>query len=224
MNMVAIDTVSSIISVSAAGPAGRCTMTFESTVQHAETLTDLLEKTITIAGFTPRETRQVVCAEGPGSFTGLRIAYAAAKGLQFAADCPLVAVPTLYCYAHPFLSWNGTLISVMDARKNRFYTQCFVHGKQTGEPQDNTPEEIFSQLDQKSSVLVTGPDADLFISRADPEFDNSRILSIPSGKNGISSVMIEIALGGETPYTCSVPDYAGPRYVRKSDAENARKQ
>lgn len=224
MNMVAIDTVSGIVSVSALGPAGRCTMALESTVQHAETLTDLLAKTMGTAGFTPPQTEQVLCAEGPGSFTGLRIAYAAAKGLQLASECPLIVIPTLFCYAYPLLSLKGTIISVMDAKKNRFYAQVFHQGKQYGEVCDCSPEEIFSEIDRNNPVLVTGPDADLFSSRAQPLPDKSRILSIPSGRNGISSVMIEIALAGDTQYTCRVDDYAGPRYVRKSDAENTRKQ
>lgn len=223
MNMVAIDTVSGIVSVSAFGPAGRCTMTLESTVQHAETLTDLLEKTMATAGFTPPQTEQILCAEGPGSFTGLRIAYGAAKGLQLASKCPLVVIPTLFCYAYPLLSFKGTLISVMDAKKKRFYAQVFHHGTQDGEVRDCSPEEIFLEIDRDNPVLVTGPDADLFSSHADPVPCKSRILSIPSGKNGISSVMIEIALAGDSQYTSRVDDYAGPRYVRKSDAENARK-
>lgn len=223
MNIVAIDTVSGIISVSAAGTAGRCTMSLESTVQHAETLTDLLAKAISTAGFTPQETERVICAEGPGSFTGLRIAYAAAKGLQLAAGCSLYAVPTLYCYARPFLSWDGKLISVMDARKKRFYCQIFAQGTQSGDAMDCTPEEAFSQIDNNDSVLITGPDADIFISGTDRFSDTSRIISIPSGKNGISSTMIEIALAGDTQYTWEVADHDGPRYVRKSDAEYARK-
>ncbi len=223
MNIVAIDTVSPIISVSAAGPVGRCTMSLESPVQHAETLTDLLERTITTAGFKIRETERIICAEGPGSFTGLRIAYAAAKGLQLAVDCPLFSVPTLLCYAHPFLSREETLVSVMDARKNRFYCQIFSHGKEIGEVMDCAPGEVLSQIDKDASILITGPDADLFVSDTGNFSSTSRILSIPSGKTGISSVMIEIALAGDTLYTCEVADHNGPRYVRKSDAEYARK-
>ena len=221
MNMVAIDTVSAILSVSASGPAGQCTMSLDSKRQHAEPLIDLLEKTIQTAGFSPRETELLLCAEGPGSFTGLRIAYAAAKGIQLAADCPLLAVPTLTCYAHPFRSWNGTLISVLDARKNRFYTQCFVNGIQTGEPCDNTPEEVLSTIDRATPILITGPDSDLFASCCTPELMKT-VTSIPFGQGGISSEMIQIAMTGDTQYTHTVTDYAGPRYVRKSDAETAR--
>lgn len=63
---------------------------------------------------------------GPGSFTGLRIGMATAKGLAMAANLPLVGCSTLRCLAASLLVGNGQRVcSVLDARKKEVYAACY---------------------------------------------------------------------------------------------------
>lgn len=222
MNLLAIDTVSRTVSVTADGPRGRCTVSFASKIQHAETLLSLMDTALEQAGFTAGETGLVLCAEGPGSFTGLRIAFAAAKGIQLASDCPLVPVPTLTCYAEQFRAWKGSLLSVLDAKKKRFYVQLFSNGAPAGEVRDCSAEEAVESLDPSLPLIITGPDAGLFASSLGTVPNTGQFTVIPCGTDGISRTMVEIALRERTDYTGNRDDYSAPIYVRKSDAETAR--
>ncbi len=223
MNFLALDTVSQTLSVTADGPAGRCTVSLESKIQHAETLIPLMGTALEQAGFSAVETDIVLCAEGPGSFTGLRIAYAAAKGIRLAAGCPLVPIPTLQCYAEEFRTWPGKVLSVLDARKKRLYVQLFSGGEPISNPQDCTAEEVLANIVPDGPLLITGPDAALVTGFPGGTDNNAQYTILPFGQTGISRQMIEIALRRPEDYTEKTDDYAGPEYVRKSDAETSRR-
>ena len=219
MNILAIDSVTSILSVTASGQNGTVTVALDSGTQHAETLVALIEKAVSLAGFTARETERVACAEGPGSFTGLRIAYAAAKGIVLASNAKFVPVPTLPCYASGFESWPGAVVSALDAKKGRFYVQVFRKGTAMTGPLDISAHEVMEFLDPAERILVTGPDAELFVEELSLSCAGLDLVSYNRCHTGISAILAEFAKKKGSEYTEIVPDHAGPTYVRKSDAE-----
>lgn len=219
MNIVTIDTITPVLSVTASGPNGMVTISMNTGSQHTENLVNAIDHVIKMAGFTPLKTELVVCAEGPGSFTGLRLGWSSAKAIQLASSCPLLAIPPLPCYAHAFNTWPGFVISVLDAKKQRFYVQIFKKGTAVTEALDIQETEVMKYIDRTEQILVTGPDAVLFADRLInlvPGFD---ITVIQSGIDGISSTMTEFAENEFSGYNVITPDHAGPVYVRKSDAE-----
>lgn len=84
-------------------------------------ITDLLQK----ADLSKADLDAVAVVRGPGSFTGLRVGMATAKGIALAADCPLLAVSSLQCLAMqlPFVSLP--VCTMLDARKQEVYTALF---------------------------------------------------------------------------------------------------
>lgn len=224
MNILAIDTITPVLSITAIGPAGLANFSFHAGTQHAEKLIGLIERALLQAGFTAKETGMVVCAEGPGSFTGLRLAYSAAKAIQLASGCPLMPVSPLPCYASGHTNWPGVVISAMDAKKQRFYVQIFRRGIQVTEAMDIEAEKVVNYIDAAEKILVTGPDAALFAETLSQGIPNLDLYVFPSGENGISGKMAEVAQKNEALYTDTVPDHAGPVYVRQSDAETSKVQ
>ncbi len=67
----------------------------------------------------------IAISSGPGSYTGLRIGVAAAKGLCYAADLPLIAVDTLTILAHQAKVDSGWIVPMIDARRMEVYTAIF---------------------------------------------------------------------------------------------------
>lgn len=100
---------------------------------HAVRLTPLVEELLAEAQLEPSALGAVAVSSGPGSYTGLRIGYATAKGLAFGLGVPLLAIPTLQVVAAAMLRLCGTqfakdglvLYPMTDARREEVYTQAF---------------------------------------------------------------------------------------------------
>ena len=71
------------------------------------------------------EVDAIAVAAGPGSFTGLRIGSATAKGLGLALDKPLIAVPTVDALAYNLYGTQGIICPLMDARRGQVYTGLY---------------------------------------------------------------------------------------------------
>jgi tRNA threonylcarbamoyladenosine biosynthesis protein TsaB len=100
---------------------------------HAEALMPLLARLMDEADMAFRDLDRIVVTTGPGSFTGLRVGIAAARGIALAADKPAVGVSTLTAYAAPHLAADDTVpvIAAIDARHEHVYLQVFGPGGRT---------------------------------------------------------------------------------------------
>ena len=92
---------------------------------HSATLMPMAEQLMQDCGVTAAGLDYVAVAKGPGSFTGVRIGVAAAKGLAWAAEKPICGVSTLEAMAFQMRHLNGVICPVMDARRNQVYNALF---------------------------------------------------------------------------------------------------
>jgi tRNA threonylcarbamoyladenosine biosynthesis protein TsaB len=93
---------------------------------HTASLPALVERALEAAGVRLEELDAVAVSIGPGSFTGLRIGLALAKGLAFAGDLAVAAVPTLEALAWSADAAPGeTICAALDARKQEVYAARF---------------------------------------------------------------------------------------------------
>ena len=92
---------------------------------HSQTLMVMAEDLLKQCGFTPKDVTAVAVAAGPGSFTGVRIGVAAAKGFAWGKQLPCYGVSTLEAMALSLGVWDGIVCSVMDARRNQVYNGIF---------------------------------------------------------------------------------------------------
>ncbi len=93
---------------------------------HSQTLMSMAEDLIKNCGKTPRDVTAVAVAAGPGSFTGVRIGVAAAKGFAWGAELPCYGVSTLEAMATGLGVWDGYVVPTMDARRSQTYTAIFL--------------------------------------------------------------------------------------------------
>ncbi len=92
---------------------------------HSRTLMPIVEHILKNTGLTVQDCDAIAVAAGPGSFTGIRIGVAAAKGLAFAADKPAVGVSTLAAMARGVNLFDGLILCAMDARRQQIYNALF---------------------------------------------------------------------------------------------------
>lgn len=92
---------------------------------HSVTLMPMAEGVLRECGVSLKEVDVIAVAAGPGSFTGLRIGVAAAKGLAWAGDIPCAGVSTLEAMAWTVAHMGGELCPVMDARRHQVYNARF---------------------------------------------------------------------------------------------------
>jgi tRNA threonylcarbamoyladenosine biosynthesis protein TsaB len=171
MNILAFDTSGAMLDI-ALGVRGKLYSRYRQIgLQHSEHIMPAVMELCTEASITIKQLELLVVARGPGSFTGLRIGMAAAKGLAFGLQIPLVSVPTLDALAAvaglAFGNHNEeqrVIVPVIDARKQRYYAAIYESGNRVSEYLDISPEDLLNNyLIHYSDILLTGPDSERFL-------------------------------------------------------------
>lgn len=92
---------------------------------HSQTVMSMAQALLESCGYTAKDLGAVAVAAGPGSFTGVRIGVAAAKGLAWGGQIPCYGVSTLEAMAQNLGVHNGIVLPVMDARRSQVYNGVF---------------------------------------------------------------------------------------------------
>ena len=164
----------------------------------------------------PGQLESIALTNGPGSFTGLRIAVTAAKVLAFATDAEVIALNSLAVVAAQSGVNNQPVVAVMDAQRKELFVAEVTLNKE-GTPVDMSPTQILSSQEWSSmadpSTLVTGPGlTNLTIPANLPVTDEARWYPIAQ----------TVALIAQTDYgrRHATDLWAlAPRYIRRSYAE-----
>ena len=126
MKILALDSSGLVASVALAEDDS---LIAEYTVQykktHSQTLLPMLEEISRMVELDLASVDAIAVAAGPGSFTGLRIGSATAKGLAFALQKPIVPVPTVDGLAYQMYGAQSLVCPIMDARRNQVYTGIY---------------------------------------------------------------------------------------------------
>lgn len=138
---------------------GEFTTNFKKT--HSQTLLPMLDELIKTLDMELSDIDAIAVSKGPGSFTGLRIGSATAKGLGLALNKPLIPVPTVDALAYNLCGTAHLICPMMDARRQQVYTGLYAF--ENGHfkvilPQRAVPvEEIIDEINQRGrSVIFLG--------------------------------------------------------------------
>ena len=166
-----------------------------------------------------KDLKLLIVTKGPGSFTGLRVGMASLKGISSALNIPIVSIPTLLCIENAAGLYKGAIISVIDAKKKKFYLRMSCNGNVIAEDRDGNAEDLLPYLKGYYEVLVTGPDAEIFSEKLKAITDITVLTDTLSPRNLSRSL---IKLGLEKLEKEGADDIGeGPLYIRRSDAEEA---
>ncbi|AUS07263.1 tRNA (adenosine(37)-N6)-threonylcarbamoyltransferase complex dimerization subunit type 1 TsaB [Tamlana carrageenivorans] len=92
---------------------------------HAERLHMYIDAVLKTGNITAEDLAAISVSKGPGSYTGLRIGVSAAKGLCYALNKPLIAVPTLEALAQQVKAESGVIVAMLDARRMEVYSAVY---------------------------------------------------------------------------------------------------
>jgi len=193
---------------------------------HSQTLLSMAEDLIATCGYTPAQIEAVAVAAGPGSFTGVRIGVAAAKGFAWAKELPCYGVSTLEAMALQLGAFDGYVLPVMDARRQQVYTATFQaeQGKLTRCCDDRaiSLQELADELKTlEKPVFLVGDGSILCyntLKESVPQLvlpPEHRMHQRAAGVALVATKMIDAGLSGDGKLLT-------PNYLRVSQAERER--
>lgn len=193
---------------------------------HSQTLLKMAQDLLENAGKAPRDVTAVVAASGPGSFTGVRIGVAAAKGFAWGGEKPCYGVSTLEAIAWGAAWADGIYCAAMDARRSQVYNGIFrvSAGELTRLREDRaiSLEELQADLlTMDGPIYLVGDGAKLCMDALGEEMPNLVLLPEHLRQQRASGV----ALCAKKMIACSINgDGAAlvPNYLRLSQAERER--
>ena len=134
MKIIAMDTsglVASVAIIEDQTLIGEYNVQYKKT--HSQTLLPMLDEVMKMVELDLESVDAIALAAGPGSFTGLRIGSATAKGLCFAMDVPVIEIPTLVGLACNLYGTDKLVCPLMDARRDQVYTGIYEFVRKQGQ-------------------------------------------------------------------------------------------
>jgi len=169
---------------------------------HAEQLMDFVDAALDAAGVTLQDIGRIAVTVGPGSFTGIRVGVAAARGLSLALGVPAVGVSTLAAIAADHQTGSPVMVA-MDAKRDEVYWQRFAADGSAASTPAITP------LDEARGIAA-GHDGELVGSAAVLLRDGA-----PQASDGVSIATVA-RLGAHLDAQTNLPK---PLYLRGPDAK-----
>ena len=154
MYIAAIETATRAASAAVCNEDKFTEITQDSKLTHSETLLPQFKEVLKMANVTHDMIEAIAVSIGPGSFTGLRIGLAAAKALAYAWKVKIIGVPTLNALAYHFPF--STVMSMIDAQKNRAYVQVFKQLKPVSEIEILGIDKAVEKATEFGEIIICG--------------------------------------------------------------------
>jgi len=194
---------------------------------HSQTLLPMIDEIFRMTGVNKKDLKAIAITGGPGSFTGLRIGAATAKGLALALGIGIINVPTINAMAYNYNHCNKLICPIMDARRNQVYTGVF-------RCENDTLETVMKQcamsIDDLTDYLNERNEEVIFIGDGIPAFKQIIDEKLTAGHfyarqqlsrqraTTIGAIAWDMYRAGEIENA----DLFAPDYLRLSQAERER--
>ncbi len=210
MKVLAMDTSSQALSVALLdGERLVAEVTLNVKKNHSMSLMPSIDFLVKSVGWTPADLERIVVAEGPGSYTGLRVAVATGKTLAYALKIDLVGVSSLYALASG-QDFDGLVVPLMDARRNHVYAGFYVNGRAVQTDQHVAFAQVLERVANEEKVTFVG-EVEAFRSQIEEKLPAARMVAtLPSA--------YAIGRFGQTLPSVDVEAFV-PQYLKRVEAE-----
>ena len=205
--------------------------TVEHKKTHSTTLMPMLDEIIKMSETDLKEVSAIAIAAGPGSFTGLRIGSATAKGLAYSLNIPIIPVPTLAALSYNIQFFDGIICPIMDARREQVYNglYTFVGDEFTEIKADRAlaVEELISELNDEfigQKVIFLGDGVPVYKNIIE---ERLKLQHFYAPANISKQRAGSVAVLGKMYYNRGIAETAEshePVYLRLSQAERERRE
>jgi len=197
------------------------TVNFKKT--HSQTLLPMLDQIVQMTELELSELTAIAISGGPGSFTGLRIGSATAKGLGLALHKPLIHVPTVDAMAYNLFGCRHLICPIMDAKRGQVYTGLYAYEEQFAVIKENAAmdlEKLLAELmERKETVVFLGDGVPVSRERIQAVLGEAALFAPPqSNRQRAASVAVLGAAMYAEGRTETAAEHA-PEYLRVSQAE-----
>lgn len=221
VRILAIDTSNQTLTVAVCEEKniiGQYTITVKR--NHSLTLMPAITQLVKDVGLTPNDFDRIVVAQGPGSYTGLRIGVTTAKTLAYTLKKELVGVSSLKALAANCVEVKGLIIPVFDARRNNVYAGAYeyVEGvlKAVIADQHIAMEEWLEQLKEFDHLYFVGEDVEKFRLQIESILPNAEICDISQWQIPNGATLAE--LGRLAQPEVDIHHFL-PNYLKRVEAE-----
>jgi len=181
---------------------------------HAGSLLPVIDTLFHLSPFSKEDVGLIAVGVGPGSFTGIRIGIATAKGLAFGLNIPLAGVNTLDAIAQGALPSAVPVMPVIDARKSEIFCRLYSpNGNPITQPMNVKPAELDGMIDKET--LFIGNAVPLYRETLSGILGDRFVEGPPHLWYPRASVIGRMALDD---FAAGTLHPALPQYVRSSDA------
>lgn len=186
---------------------------------HSQTLLPMIEGVLTDAKTTIDQLDRIAVTVGPGSFTGIKIAVATAKGLAHKNKTPCAPVSSLFALADG-IGFSGTVCAVEDARRNMLYNANFKDEIRCCEDRQISVSDLISETEEP--MLFCGDGAHIALAEAEK-----------AGKQAVAATADRMFIRAETVARIASqmqeddlvpPEQLEPAYLRLPQAERERNE
>ncbi|MBR1722263.1 MAG: tRNA (adenosine(37)-N6)-threonylcarbamoyltransferase complex dimerization subunit type 1 TsaB [Treponema sp.] len=218
MKALVIDSAASCMHIAAKNDDAKAYLSLDMGQKQSQKLLPAIDYVLSQVELKASDLDYTALTSGPGTFTGLRLAFSALKAIELAHKVPIYGIPSLDAYAFPFKSFDGQVVSIIDAKKDQFFAAVYENGKTISEAEDTSAEVIAKKLAKDKKILLAGPDASIFKEEL-LKIDSSLNLLLYESQPNPSESLYSIAEDMIEQDTAPLADYDGPVYLRKSEAE-----
>ncbi len=223
MRVLAIDTATNAASVAVVEDdrlLGEYTINNQK--KHSQLIMGLMESLLKDLSLTVKDIDLFAVANGPGSFTGLRIGVAAIKALAHSTDKPVVGVSTLEALAYSIPCCEHIIVPIMDARRNSVYTASYIWDdgfRALSDIEAMTIDECINDCGELLEVMFTGDGVEVYRDYISERL-GERAFFAPGAfcqtrASSVAMLAMQKAKKGETDTYLSLQ----PMYLKKSQAE-----
>lgn len=194
---------------------------------HSETLTDEFQKLLSKINLSPSAITEVLCTQGPGSFTGLRVGLNFAKSVCYVNKIPIVLTPSFRSYLeHSTLVENSNLKTVvlLNAFKNQVF--CCEYSFKDSELQETitattlTPESVVAKFSNETRIVALGDGYQVYGKNLGEDFNSKLQFSESSNPNpSVRAASIYFKYDHCLKFEKIDPLLAEPLYIKMSEAE-----